>query len=594
MLKKSSSVSRHSCLIVWLSLVLIPLFILPGCKSKNEEKVGEQHSTKASSSAFDLKGSLIAMLPPNTLGFFEWNATGKAYERFTTSPWASELFPMKSFASQAADAPRMITILEKAGIDPYQRATWEQLFSRAVIFSTPAKLGSENTPADNAPLTFSIYFESDKKVDLTQKLTSVRNELQNGGILTEEETLQGGKAYKVNTDQFRLQSASAAQPKSNPLILSIGWKGSRGMISTSSWLVQAVLGTGFNALPAIVEKTQFVKSTQGFPDYKETIGFAYFDISETLKHLPKLPAQGGTSNAEMITSTPFTSFSFVSSMTDVPNSYGRLFYEPLTDQHKQWFGAIHASASEALLPAIPSNPLIFFSIDGKTIEEFKELALGEQAKANPELKKQLEAFAGLKRVGIAARVAGVGQSILPIPDVVVLIETDNPKAVKEGLINVITTVSASSAQEMPMTWSDRTIENVPVKAMISPIGVGVFLTEQKNLVIVTSSEPQLQALLRNIAQKPNSELPGSVQQVLTTEPNVGNLLISFQQVGAFMENMGGLLSMYAPQSEGGKTLLSPESIEKVKKMGMMVGSVTVEKDSIGFKSFYQADQKKAG
>ena len=75
---------------------------------------------------------------------------------------------------------------------------------------------------------------------------------------------------------------------------------------------------------------------------------------------------------------------------------------------------------------------------------------------------------------------------------------------------------------------------------------------------------------------------------LTANPTLGSIYLNFNEVGSLMENVGGLVSMYAPQSDEAKKLTSPEQIAEIRKLGVMVGSVSVGEEVIELKSAYQA------
>ena len=128
--------------------------------------------------------------------------------------------------------------------------------------------------------------------------------------------------------------------------------------------------------------------------------------------------------------------------------------------------------------------------------------------------------------------------------------------------------------------------DTPVKSMMTPFNVGVFLASNKSLVLLTSTENQMKLALD--ASKPAtfaSALPTRVGEVFVKQDSLGNVYVNFVEVAALMESMSGMLSMYAPEQNG--QFMQTENIEAMKKMGTVVGSVKLEEGVIGIDSFYQ-------
>jgi hypothetical protein len=61
------------------------------------------------------------------------------------------------------------------------------------------------------------------------------------------------------------------------------------------------------------------------------------------------------------------------------------------------------------------------------------------------------------------------------------------------------------------------------------------------------------------------------------------------ELGNFLEGMGGMLAMYAPDNKEAQELLTPENLAVLKKMGVFLGSLEIEKDKkyLAFKTFYE-------
>lgn len=554
------------------SLILFCVATIVACKKESPSK------PSSSSQSMDLSSSLARYIPTNSFGFFEWDATSDAYQRLVKSAWTGgESLSLDKFQAADSSTTKILQMFANAGIDFNKRSTWHSIFARSIVFVSPG------TPPQNTPALV-VLFESDSSIKLGDKLKALKQELQKSQIPVEDQTVAQGAVFKVLFEQDQQQGGS--QP---PVNLFVGWKGQRGVIGSELTPVSELLAEKYQELPQVVQNEQFKKGTTGFPNSKSIYGFGYFDFQKTLEGLQAaLPDDAAT--AAELKQIPVRVLSWATSMSEVPESYVRVLYEPGSAEQKEWFGTLGASPSQAMVSLLPASPLLFLSLDGQTLKRVKEQALKKFPVPDPGMQQQLALLDSLKRVGIVARVSPSGQSLLPIPDLTIALEADNAQAVSSQISTLVTGLVQGSG--MPgMAWTEKIIEGTAVKSMLSPMGFGAFLATLSNMVVLTSTEPQMQAILARLkGSSSNPALPEKVQVALAEESSLGNVYIDFHQVGSFMENMGNLLSMYAPQNEDAKKFLEQEYIDQLKKMGMMVGVLTFDPGRISFKSFYHTAQ----
>ena len=116
----------------------------------------------------------------------------------------------------------------------------------------------------------------------------------------------------------------------------------------------------------------------------------------------------------------------------------------------------------------------------------------------------------------------------------------------------------------------------------------MFLAAKENMVLMSSTEMQMKdALQGKSSGRFTQGLPAAARETVVDNATIGSFYLDFEQVAKVMENLGGMLAMFAPQESGKNTLLQPENLASIKKMGKAVGSVTVMPGVIQMQSFYQ-------
>jgi hypothetical protein len=562
--------------------VIFSLIILILCCSnflsckKDSTKVAQK---RASTGKFDLDNSLINNIPPDTLAFFEWDSSTDAYKKYANSPWVGQQqVSFDKFLTEQDDIKNYIEVLNKAGIDLTKRTTWSSIFSRSVFYLSPSE-GVEK-------LTAALYFQSNKDIKLDELLTTLKEAYKaEQGSQVQDITIDGGKGFSVkhqgDDDLFNT--------------IYLGWKGQKGVFASNHEAANNVLGGKYNSLPEIVKSSDFQKNTKDFPSSKSRLAFAYGDIIKVLERLPE-DKQGVKLEKIEFSSLPIKSMSWASSMTDVPNHFFRATYNPSDSEQKEWFDALGVSGSNSLLPAVPTNTLLFLSIDGQSLNRLKELALKQQNQdITPDIREYLGLLDNLNRLGILLRVGVPGQSILPIPDIMFVLDTSKPDDTLAKTSSIIQNI-AQGAGGVQTGWTEEKIDENTVKSIMTPMGIGGFLTKIDSLVILSSTKQQIQDVLGILSgSTPSSEkttLPNNIHQALREHKTLSDVYVNFREVGSLIENMGGLLSMYAPQNQQAQSFMQQKNIDNLKQMGHMLGAITVEDNTIGFNSFYQIDASK--
>lgn len=570
---------RRTGKLVSTAAIVALLAVTGGCK---RDKAPVEPKADAAPSATDLSGTLVSRIPANAYGFFRWNGSHPAYEKLLQSPWAkSDVASLIEGAGK--NAQDVLTMLKNVGLDPADGATWRKMFSEAVFFATPpqtdaaaAAAGAQQQPGGQAQLSFGVIFKADG-VDVQQKLEAIREQLKASGQAPTDLQVDGGAG-------FRFEAKSADSGEVLPIFFVA--KGNLGVAASDAQTARQTLASQASALPQVVTSEHFKKAFKGTPGEDSRFALGYFDFNKLMADAgaaqPNAPAVIGGIDKEEMGAVEAVSVTFA--MDDAPRTDFRMVLDT-ADEKSSWVKNLAVSQSSGLISSLPEKPLLFLSFDGQSLRKIRDTA--SQGGQLP-FASQLAFLDTVGRVGIAARVAPPGQSILPIPDVMVLFESSSAEESKGQIEQLINVAMAASPGMAGMQWTDQKLDDqTTVRSIMSPMGFGLFLGSKNNLVVLASSSAQIQSALGADDQgKFAQKLAPAANAVLTQQQNIGNVYVNFEQLASLLENMGGLLSMYAPQNQDMGSMLEPQKLQSLKDMGTMVGSITLEDGVLGVQSFY--------
>lgn len=567
------------------SLLLVALG--QGCKSKSEGGGGAPVSTAPIS---DLSSTVIGFTPETTLGFFQWDMTSPAYKKLAASPWGSGNDLFSSLDMQTPELEKVQEILKRVGIDPKNHKQFEELFSTGVVYAAPG-IDNQNDIGITALIKSSTG-------GLADKMPNVKREFSTAGIAVQDLTVADGAGFSFDSAAFNSTAANsvATSGTTNPAAahkIFVAWNKQSTAVGSNESLVRAALASKGGATPKLAATPEFGSATKGLPVATSRFGLAFVSLNDLMKAANALDPS--TPPGSAAGDLPVKAIAAAFAMEDAPQTEFRVVCKTENDKQREWFAALNSSTSSSLLPAVPTNPLLFLSIDGTTIKRFKEMYAKSLGTVDPETQSLLAALDHIKRIGISARVAPIGQSFLPVPDIMIMAETDNAAATQKSIVDAASLALAVSGMPGGADWQDTKVNETPVKAYRSPMGFGVFLAAEKGLVIAASTEPQLKSSLDIISGKTpglSGSLSARASGVLNKGEDLANVYFNFEQIAAMLESLKSTIAMFAPPGspEGAQaqSFLEPARIESLKKMGSLIGSVTVQNELISVKSFYQA------
>jgi len=548
------------------------LFTFVSC-SKDEKKAQTASNPFASPAPApsSFQKSVLSYIPEQSVGFFLWQANHPAYTKLKSSNWGGvENDWIKSVNDSTEGLGEMKSVLKEAGIDLENEKTWNGLFSEGALFASPAPDASKQG-------AIGVVVHADPSIKLSEKLDALKAKLPTGEYEVKDLTLPQGKGVSV-------RPTDAGQEEK----IFVGWNGDIAVFSSGEWALSSVLSSKGEKVPAVLSSPNFTRAARGLPADSARFATGFVDI-EKLSQVAEHMGPSGAASVEKFKSSdvPLKGIAIAMGMDDMPQTTVRLVYDPAEGKKNEWLSTLNGSSdSQKLLAAMPSKPLAFLSIDGEMLRRVRAAALAGMGGGGA-LGQQLAFLDHIKRLGISARAAAPGQSLIPMPDILIAAESAKPAETQKALQDVVG-MGMMLAGLGKSKWESGKVNDTPVESMSTPFGVGVYLASNKNLVLAASSQSQLSAALAG-AEKSSfaAALPPRLGQALSTDPSLGSLYIDFEQVAGVMESAGGMLAMYAPEGAESQQLTQAENIEALKRMGSMVGVVRLDDGLIGIDSFSQ-------
>ena len=593
-------------------LLLISLLVFTAsssisCKKKDDDKRASMiPNTGAPAAPSSITNPLFTQVPTEANGFLEWDLSTAAYKKLNSSPWSGsqEIAMFKSGTS--ADEMEVVRALRKVGLDPAQRSTWESLCERAVVY-TVKRQSTESTPL------IALRCQGSVNAKIEEVVSALKTELKSTGKNFKEEPVGKGEAFSFElkdstpassvaaptaippttpdgtstsakteastvTSDTLAQATTAQTAKALPVRVYFGHENKDTLITLNANLLKQAFSGTSNAIPALVSSEGFKAATTGFPDSSSRFILGYLDVASVVNAL----SSNFPEMAQDLAKIPFNFLSFSGAMDQAPTTELRAAYNSKDESQKGWFDALGSSLSSAVLNSAPKSPIAFLSIDGQTVKKLIEKTFPEQKQED--LAKFSEMLGGITRIGLTGKLAPLGQSMLPLPELLIALETTDAEKVKIRLKELAG--AGLSKNGMPSQWTDKQIGKDTVSFALTPLGLGVFVASKGNNVLVASTESQITDALQ-LSSAFTTSLPNRIGSALQDEQTVASIYVNFEQVASFMETLGGTLSMYAPQDSGAAQSVNQENIAAIRKMGLMVGAIKVESGVISWKSFYE-------
>ena len=570
-------------------LVLAVLGLSTACTKKEEAREGAAGPSAAQNEdPLNLAATLLRAVPADTIGFLTWNLQHPAFLKFKNSPWYSANNPVTPASPLVGTTG--LSILQAAGIDPENKEQIEALLQEGAVFALPVPAAA-GTPDSPASFKGGVIFRSAPGVNLEEKGTAIKKTLEGRQIALEPLTLKVGKGFGFDAAKLVPAPAGGVAAEEKPFKVFVGWSANLAVETTDAQLTDQVLSAAAGTdggIPAFAKSPEFQTAAKTLPSNEARFLTGGIDAAKVIE----LASKNKTADDVDLSKQPFGTAALGVGMSETPESVLNISVAPKTPEQRTLFSSLGSVLSTAFTAAVPEQPMVFVNAEVQTVKQIRDT----MEKTTPAGDPVWDFAAKLKRVGFVTRTAPVGQSLLPIPDVAVILESDQAPQVMAQIQDLATQGMGSAGMPAPK-WADKTIEGVNVKVLNPGVGLALHLAAANNLVFASTSESQLRTAL--IGAKSGTSAffgklsPRAKEVIGSNSRTVGSLYIDFTQIATFMESIQGMLSMYAPTGEGAGAPGLPDAegmkriIESFRKSGTVVASASSADNMLSFRSYYE-------
>lgn len=484
---------------------------------------------------------LYASLPKEVAAFFSLDLQGAAFERLLTSKWGKSYLAKTS--SLTTQMPDLAAIMSEAGMDMTKPEELKKQLSQALVFLATPETGSTGQGG------LILKSESEAKTQsLFTALTAAANKRAGSNP-----SAPGEFNLVVTVPQTAI-SADGGPQQIKKVTMTGKLVGDRIIISDNAELLKK--------LANVTEKFASAELTEAAANAgSNSVGIGFIDFQK-LKSLSKdssepLPVKNGVISAQM---------------SDHPTVQIKLAKE------KTSVAAPTSATTKVLLSSIPNDPLLYTVIEAGAL---RELALESSTKAQEAMNDTQFAFVkSIGQVGLGAKVAADAQAMMPIPELIVSIQTSDTKGLMDTILN-----SASGAVKgygLPGNTTDKQIAGKTVKVLQGAMGVNLYAADLGGVVVAATTEQLIQgAIERSAGQSAASNLSAANTSELT-KPGVAKLYLSFPELAKLLKSAQSMAAMAggAPGQENTMaSALSDENLKSLEDLGSLMGSINSDSQS---------------
>lgn len=498
--------------------------------------------------------ALLSRIPREATGYFTMDTTTDAYASFSKSPWASEvsLFSGDNSSMLAmGSAPEFAPFVNIASKLLKQTSGPDRPLGNAIVF-----FRLDISPTDSKPmLEAGSVFEKKSGSSLATILKSVRTDLEGAKMEVRDETVDGRNGFSL-----KIPDSNSGMASSGRLFFVADDK--TFAAGTTADVVSTLLknAAADSKGPAINETPYFQKTMESLGKRSNELFFGYVDVARVLDRVAQFSPDKTIKQGE----SPAQGLGFSRTFNGTPQDRFALSVEGKNDQQKGWIKLVENSSAAELGSSTPSGAVFHLQLDGGTIKNVMKAVTeqGGMPPMPPDIQGQIDS---IKRIGITLKNSD-GASLFP--GLLISAQSNQAPALKDWVKGMVAMLGA--AQGLPVGgWQEKTIEETPVSFMLTPLGVGVYLSATPNFFIAASSEEALQNTLsasKDSSKSLPSSLPGNFKEMMQDSNSVGLTFIDFAAAAKLIESSSGTLSMFT----GGQPPLEPDKVASIRKMGTMM------------------------
>ncbi len=551
-----------------LAQIALTLILVLGQGCKHEQK---SNPSLTPTKTIDFSKTVVARIPQNSLGFYYSNLTTKAYQKYQATAYAN---------LNAKSQGSLISMFNTKDSNSSAYVKLMELFSKNNPLTEIVGYIDQNTN------TKQLYFGGIALFKEDSILNNFIEDLKKADPNMSTATFSQGTGYNLKIQ---------IEKEKNPFGITDFYlfaKDKYLYFATAQEKVEEVLTNSNQALPLVLSNKYFKDSVGKLPTEEENMVLGFVDAERFLDVISILPSFQKDKHGLMLEALrkQFAALLFSYSYTD--NLVWQM--KLLTKEGAQPSEFIQEDSNSEigeLLNFVPESPMIFISLNGKLLKSFKDSALKNIDTDQAKIQEELVLLDNINRLGLVLNPASSGPTMFPVPEILLLLETKDTKGLEES-IQKSSSSSVKNSQIPISPWTEKKIDNLSVKTLASPFGLGIYMTSLSDkIVAVTSTESQLALLIANRKNKktlfdPLLDQNKDAKDIFYTDKNVFSFYLNYPKVADLLSSLEGMMKMYAPQQEGkaNNQNLQQEYIANLKTLGITVAKATVSKEAIDVKS----------
>jgi hypothetical protein len=239
---------------------------------------------------------------------------------------------------------------------------------------------------------------------------------------------------------------------------------------------------------------------------------------------------------------------------------------PMNELQRGVFSAFENSGIPSNSFKLPADTAASLSLDTRVISKL-ETAL--KSLNDPSAAMVVEQLKNIQGITIGLR---NGDQSSPVPDVYITLDSSARDQIASTVESGIGLGMMATGQQLQ--WSSKEISGAPTRYLITPLGVGVYVSSPKssNTLVVASSERAVQDIATSNGG--GNSLDTTMPKTLRTRvapSSTGSLYLNFVQLGSVVDAVKGTLSsMMGPNPELEQALDS----DQLKRLGVGIGSLS--------------------
>lgn len=541
-------------------------------------QIEEQQVHSQGESELNFAGTLVEHLPAESFGFIYVDFVKESYQKLANSVWRldliGKLLNSQSTKNHNHNLSNVLRIVEKMDLKVFK----EELKGIAIYLSSDKTKGQ--------PIDAGLIFDVKNPEYLEKLLTVVREELKTESVqVTEVDFKEKGSGLKIERIHSPSPPSGSAEEQTTAQQTALYFvkNANFAALAATEENVIALLDQQITR-PQILDSERFKIASRELSPNDQITALAYFDLQQIVQANQANLAAALVEHSDLLNLGNLSSIIYASSFLDVPSYFFRLNVE---NEWTELFSKLQNSDFTELYSMVSNDVVMAFAMDGSILKTL--YALLEQNKAVNTNQANLQLVTSIDKILFTERAAPLGQSILPVPDLLFAVKSSNIEQILAQTKSAIQQLmNSSGGGAAGTTWSEKDIAGVKVEYLLSPIGIGAFLASKDAYLLIASNETQIKEALTGYINNSKdfiSSLESNSDAQKFSEGNLSTFYLNYPQLSAQLESLKGLLSAFS--GEAGPDILSQENLGLMKQKRRFVSNLQIGKKDLSYRAGYQ-------